>query len=462
MKAIMYSEGCINATFICMIKCLLVTMAMASIAIIILSNLNTASADSLIATIPLSDTSYSIAFDSTNNKIYVTNPLKNITSVIDGVTNSIVETIATPNPVDIAFNPVNHMIYVTNGINYTLTEIDPSTDTVSANISLSQVPGVLSIAINSDNGMIYAGGIMFNGTDYQETIFVVDPSSHELVDTIAVNLPPGGIEWDLIYGMAYNPVNRMLYATYFNRNLPGNDSVLVIDTSSNTIAKIIPVERNPIGVAVDPNSGVVYVASTDAAVTLISGTANTVFGRIVAPEIPGSSLRELVHPFGITFNPDNGKAYVTAMAYPSGDGYVFTIDSTINSISEDALIWVGSRPTDIAYDSINRNLYVTSSGTNSVSVISSRPTLQQSLAICPAEYIQHWDKIIFSITDPDVAEQLNLTANTGLDIKVQDDPQVVTDIKQKVLDFLTIPANLNQTINILDVGYSAICARELN
>jgi YVTN family beta-propeller protein len=439
-------------------------MAMALIAIIILSTLNTASADSLIATIPLSDTSYSVAFDSTTNKIYVTNPGKNITSVIDAVTNSVVDTISTPYPWDIAANPVNHKIYVTT--NNTLTEIDPSTNTISANISLSQVQevllGILSIAINSDNGMIYAWGIVLNGTEYEETIFVVDPTSHELVDAIAVNPSPGEIAVNPTYGMAYNPVNRMLYATYIDRNLPGNDSVLVIDTSSNAITTIIPVERNPVGVAVNPTSGVVYVASADAAVTLIRSTTNTVIERIIAPAVPGSSPRELVHPFGITFNQDNDKVYVTGLAYSSGDGYVFAIDSTINSFSEDSLIVVDSGPTDITYNSINKRLYVTSMGTNNVSVILPTSTLQSSLPICPAAYVQHWDKIIFSITDPDVAERLNLTANTELDIKVQDDPQVVADIKQKVLGFLALPGSLNQTINVLDVEYSTICASELN
>ena len=43
------------------------------------------------------------------------------------------------------------------------------------------------------------------------------------------------------------------------------------------------------------------------------------------------------------------------------------------------------------------------------------------------------------ITSPDIARRVNLTANTELDIKVLDDPHKVSDVKQKVLDFLKIP-----------------------
>ena len=83
-----------------------------------------------------------------------------------------------------------------SSINGTVLNIDPSTNTISANLSLNQVPGVLgtmSIAVNSDNSMIYTAGVMLVGTDYQEAIFVVNPFSPEHVGTIIVNLSPGGL-----------------------------------------------------------------------------------------------------------------------------------------------------------------------------------------------------------------------------------------------------------------------------
>jgi hypothetical protein len=79
--------------------------------------------------------------------------------------------------------------------------------------------------------------------------------------------------------------------------------------------------------------------------------------------------------------------------------------------------------------------------------------------ICPNENIQHWDKIVFSIKNRDLAEKLNLTANTELDIKVLDDPASVADIKQKVLDFLNTPyCASRKSVVILDVEYAISCS----
>jgi hypothetical protein len=62
------------------------------------------------------------------------------------------------------------------------------------------------------------------------------------------------------------------------------------------------------------------------------------------------------------------------------------------------------------------------------------------------------------INSSELAQSLNLTANTELDIKIKDDPKNVTDIKQKVLDFLGSPNGTRNAITISDVEYAAICA----
>ncbi|MGB8032264.1 MAG: hypothetical protein WCF03_00375 [Nitrososphaeraceae archaeon] len=61
------------------------------------------------------------------------------------------------------------------------------------------------------------------------------------------------------------------------------------------------------------------------------------------------------------------------------------------------------------------------------------------------------------ITSPDIARRVNLTANTELDIKVLDDPHKVSDVKQKVLDFLMIPTAPKAALRIVGVDYAIIC-----
>jgi len=80
---------------------------------------------------------------------------------------------------------------------------------------------------------------------------------------------------------------------------------------------------------------------------------------------------------------------------------------------------------------------------------------------CPANNIQHWDKIVFQITDSRVAGGLGFITDTPLDIKVLDDPKTVADIEKKVLDFLKLPDNPQNrnAIFIVDVEYAIICAK---
>jgi PKD repeat protein len=80
---------------------------------------------------------------------------------------------------------------------------------------------------------------------------------------------------------------------------------------------------------------------------------------------------------------------------------------------------------------------------------------------CPASNVQHWDKIMFVITDSAISGSLGFITETQLDIKVLDDPTTVADIEKKVLDFLKLPDNPQNrnAIAILDVEYAIICAR---
>jgi hypothetical protein len=84
-------------------------------------------------------------------------------------------------------------------------------------------------------------------------------------------------------------------------------------------------------------------------------------------------------------------------------------------------------------------------------------TSPSSTSICPAENVQHWDKIIFSIKSPALAQRLKIPADTELDIKVLDNPTKVADLKQKVFNFLKVTNESRSSIEIIDVRYAIIC-----
>jgi len=90
--------------------------------------------------------------------------------------------------------------------------------------------------------------------------------------------------------------------------------------------------------------------------------------------------------------------------------------------------------------------------------ITTKPEINEQTSACAKGNVQHWDKIVFMITDPKLATKANVTANTELDIKVLDDPKKVADLKQKVLNFLGDAKGNKSTIRIVDVEYAIICA----
>lgn len=90
--------------------------------------------------------------------------------------------------------------------------------------------------------------------------------------------------------------------------------------------------------------------------------------------------------------------------------------------------------------------------------ITTQPESNVQTNVCPEENVQHWDKIVFVIPNPQVAKRANVSANTELDIKVLDDPHKVADIKQKVLDFLKLQSSDKNAIRIVDINYAIICA----
>ena len=74
-----------------------------------------------------------LAFDSTNNRIYVPNEGDNTVSVIDTATNSVIDTIPVgDSPHDIEFDPVNNRMYVANMEDNTVSVIGILPPTISS------------------------------------------------------------------------------------------------------------------------------------------------------------------------------------------------------------------------------------------------------------------------------------------------------------------------------------------
>ncbi len=126
--------------------------------------------------------------------------------------------------------------------------------------------------------------------------------------------------------------------------------------NSNTIFKPIQVGKNPYGIAIDPIGHKVYVTNFyNNSVSVINGTTDKEIKTFLVEN----------KPFGIAIDPTGHKVYVTNFASNSVSVIDETTDKVINTIK------VGSGPYGIAIDPNTHNLYVTNFNSNAVSKIDS-------------------------------------------------------------------------------------------
>jgi YVTN family beta-propeller protein len=227
---------------------------------------------------------------------------------------------------------------------------------------------------------------------------------------------------------------------YVTQNSRG---VTAIDTRDNSMITIPNIIGIPYGIAFNEANGKMYVTTKDdrgeGKVVIING-----FNIEAAPISVGHDPKE------IAYNPSNSKMYVVN----GGDSTVSVIDSTDRVVET---ISVGFEPVAIAYSPFNNRMYVTNSGSDTVSVIDTRTTtttqasLQEQIrnTVCPEDYIQHWDKIVFTVNSSELTQSLNLTINTELDIRIKDDPKMLQISNKKFWTFLARPTERETQFQLL-------------
>ena len=321
--------------------------------------------------IKVGDGSSGIAYDPVNKRMYVTNSGDDTVSVIDTTTNKVIDT--NPNtpqidpimvgggPAGIAYDPTNERMYVENRNDKSISVIDTTTNKViDTNPNTPQIDPIMvggepeDIVYDPVNKRIYVANFDDN------TVSVIDTTTNKVIDTNpntpAVTDPI--TVGDAPTGIAYDPVHKMIYVSNHGDDL-GNDTVSVIDTTTNKVVGSIRVGDEPLDIAYDdPVNKRMYVTNSgDNTVSVIDTTTNKVVG----------SVRVGDEPLDIAYDPVNKRMYVTN----SGDDTVSVIDTTTNKVvgSFTFGVGVGVGPFDIAYDPVNKKMYVTNIGDNTVSVI---------------------------------------------------------------------------------------------
>jgi YVTN family beta-propeller protein len=309
---------------------------------------------------------------------YVANVQDDTVSVIDTARNAVVATIPVGGfPDGVATTPDGTRAYVTNSFDSNVSVIDTASNTVVATIPVGLAPSTIAITPGTDSfeqdGRRHQPlAYVPNGAD--NTVSVIDTTSNTIVATIPVGQDPSGVAITSDGTHAY--VTNQL-----------EDSVSVIDTAGNKVVATIPGFIIPIGVAITPDGAQPYerddrrkqsfayvtnnVPTIDgsnfpaSAVSVIDTASNKVAATIPVGQDPN----------GVAITPDGTRAYVANQR----DGTASVIDTAHNKVV--ATIRVGAGPAGVAIPSDGTNpsmhnapprqplAYVTNFVDNTVSVI---------------------------------------------------------------------------------------------
>jgi len=190
------------------------------------------------------------------------------------------------------------------------------------------------IAVNENTNRIYV-------TNYlEDTVSVIDGSTNTVIATVPVILAP--------LGVSVNPITNRIYVANHNSGSP----LSVIDGSTNSVIAQVPVYINATGVTVNPNTNRIYV-TVSGQVDVIDGSSDTVVSTIL-PVNPGLGPNG-----GIVVNPTNNLIYVI-----DGNSLIQVIDGNTNTHITNILgvVSQSNNPFGIALNSDTNRIYVPSAG----------------------------------------------------------------------------------------------------
>jgi len=131
--------------------------------LIIASSLGTTLGESVIAVIPVGEFPQALAFNPSNNYIYVANRDSGTVSVIDSTNNTLLKNaVVGTEPIALEFNPSNNYIYVANVVSNSVSMIESTNNTIADTGNVSSLP--LTLEFNPSNDGVYVAGTL-TGTE---------------------------------------------------------------------------------------------------------------------------------------------------------------------------------------------------------------------------------------------------------------------------------------------------------
>jgi len=243
-------------------------------------------------------------------------------------------------------------------------------------------------------GIAVSEKYVYVANNYDNTVSVLQKSDHSVIKTLTVGDKPVGIGIDANKRYVY-VVNQGANGTAGSGEYV-NGTVSVIDTTTNSVIKTIPMGLEPTQVAAGPNGEYMYVTNSRSDASL--GGAANVAGEIWVISIAEQSVTQKItvghYPVAVTYAPGKNCLYVANNAPglfdDSDKSYVSIVNAGAGTVITNNLA-VGIYPGGIAAEAGGNYVYVAESGipwaeprNNTVAVIrTSDNTVTQRIEVAP-------------------------------------------------------------------------------
>ncbi len=240
--------------------------------------------DTVTATIPVGNHPLAVAVAPNGAYAYVTNRGDSTVSVISTATNTVISTIPVgTSPISVAVTPNGAYAYVTNLNNDSVSVINTASNTVMATITGFSAP--YDVAVTNAYAYVTTLGSDTYGVGF---VSVINTATNTVTSTITVGYEP--------LGVAVTPDGTHAYVAINGKY--GVGSVAVINTAINKVTTGINVGNYPVDVGVMPNGACAYVVNVNdgarpgqgnpgnGSVSVISTATNTVISTIAVGNHP--------------------------------------------------------------------------------------------------------------------------------------------------------------------------------
>lgn len=301
-----------------------------------------ATAQSVVAHIPIGRTPTSLAANQATNLVYAVSRQPRSMVVIDGATNTISADVPLNfEPEEIAVNPTTNRIYIAHHISG-LFVVNGATNAVITNISLPL--GAVRVAVNSVTNRIYVGNSV------ARTITVIDGNLNTIVDVISLPAYIGGT-------IAPNTVTNEIWVEHHEFDFFGQTflPIVVIDGATNTVTHKIVFDVFPGAVAVNELTNIAYMVNQDNShdVEVFDGATKTHVATIQ------SGTAFAAHLSRIAVNPTTNHIFVSE---PFGQ-VVHIMDGPTNTlITRMDLGFFAPFPHSLAVNPVTSFVYVANTG----------------------------------------------------------------------------------------------------